>query len=147
MRPLPVQGLVVPSEKDLLLVGLDGKTYGRLVGFHFGDRDSGSLRDKRMKTLSVARPELVTVEGPHGRWYALGGHPTRLRLLTRPRISLGRAYEIVAHYRETADLLDYQYNSSTVTEKRSQSRGNPPGFCPARILSRSARSSPNLRMC
>ena len=95
MPALPAQGLVIekPHGQGLMLVGLNGKVYGRLSVFSF-NRDT-TRSDGLFSQLQDATD--VVVVDREGQWYELGGSPTTLKPLARPELALMNGYDLVAH--------------------------------------------------
>ncbi len=92
---LPSQGVVVARAHDVVLVGLDGRVFGRLSGFKLAPESDDLLLDGL--AMAAAGPSYITPEplllGPHGRtWQIAGG---RLELLRRGHVPLPGGDELV----------------------------------------------------
>lgn len=95
-RPLPAQGVVVERPHDLLLLGLNGRAYGRLVGFKPAGEAAFSAASVAYQSLSDAVQGRTTIVHRGSRWYAIdrGGAIGRLTSLRMP---LAAGIDLVAH--------------------------------------------------
>ena len=97
LRPLPAQGLVVERAHDVLLVGLDGKAYGKLEGFRLRPGSDETGRDLVFEDLQNVVPDRVVLSGPHHRWYVLDPEGRTLERLPRPKLGLEAGLELIGH--------------------------------------------------
>ncbi len=104
MRSLPTQGLVVPRKHDLLLVGLNGKPYGRLVGFKLPTK--GTRSQERIDDLYSLAADSVLVASPNGRRYLLGGSPVHLKPMLKPKLALENGYALIGPFAGAPDDAD-----------------------------------------
>jgi hypothetical protein len=93
---LPAQGIVLQRPHDLLLLGLDGKARGRLVGFKPAEVAAFSATSNAYQSLSLAVQGRTAIVHRGARWYAVdsGG---RIRRLTNLRLPLAGGIDLVAH--------------------------------------------------
>src|SRR5689334_12959728 len=93
---LPAQGVVVERPHDLLLLGLDGKARGRLVGFKPAFEAAFSATSNAYQSLADAVQGRTAIVHRGARWYAIdaGG---RIRRLTSLRLPLAGGIDLVAH--------------------------------------------------
>ncbi len=94
---LPTQGIAVARAHEVLLVGLDGRVFGRLAGFQLALQSNDLLLDALAQ--DAAGPSYLTPQpllvGPHGReWQLAGG---RLEPLARGIVPLPGRTELVGH--------------------------------------------------
>jgi hypothetical protein len=94
MRSLPAQGIVVSRKHDLLLVGLNGKTCGRLVGFKLGSVAKARRSQEQLNELYSLASDSVLVASPDGRHYLLGGLPAHLEPVSKPKLPLENGYAL-----------------------------------------------------
>jgi hypothetical protein len=95
-RALPAQGVVVQRPRDLLLLGLDGRAYGRLVGFKPAYVAAFSATSTAYQSLADAVQGRTAIVHRGARWYAIdaGG---AIRRLSGLRMPLAGGIELVAH--------------------------------------------------
>jgi hypothetical protein len=101
MRSLPTQGVAVQRAHDLLLLGLDGRPYGRLIGFKLAADADLSARNLAFQNLAQIVADRILVVHLHAHWYELDG--TGLHALSGTRIALPSGTTLVAHGKRYPD--------------------------------------------
>jgi hypothetical protein len=104
---LPAQGLLAPDGQDMLVIGLDGRQRGRIIGVRAPWRATAqTARSAAFQELAQVVPQRTLLAGANGEWYELAA-TGRLQQLAAPRLRLFGNVDIVAHaQRKSAGIFD-----------------------------------------